>query len=534
LTIAFLLLLLAPVAACAVEFRGEVRDATTGKLMAARVYLQSGRNWLFVESAATGGSAVRYDKRRAGGRSVEMHTTISAHSFRVDLDPGTYTLIVERGKEYYPAAATISVGRETVSKTIRLRRWIDMASRGWYSGDTHVHRKLAHLPNVMMAEDLNVALPLTGWVTQAFASPAPRYSQETGRVETERIIIDSTHVIHPLNTEWEIFTVGGRRHTLGAVFALGHSKPFHIGAPPVRPIAEQARRQGALLELDKHNWPWSMMLVPVMDVDLFELSNNHIWRTEFAFDNWYTDYVADYMNVEMKNGRFTERGWMEFGFQNHYTLLNCGFRLRPTAGTASGVHPVPLGFGRVFVHLPDGFSYEKWMKGLDAGRSFVTTGPMLFVKANGKPAGHTAKVTDENTSCRLTGSVVSQHPIERIDVIVNGQIKARIKTPDPALAAGKSAFHLSIDRTLELKGSSWVVVRCFARTTEGRIRFAHSSPFFFDVEGRPLRPRKEETAYLIKRVKDELARHQDVLPESSLREFRSALEIYQKLHTTAR
>ena len=58
-----------------------------------------------------------------------------------------------------------------------------------------------------------------------------------------------------------------------------------------------------------------------------------------------------------------------------YALLNCGFRLRPTAGTASGVHPVPLGFGRVYVHLPDGFDYAAWMKGLGAGRSFVTAAP---------------------------------------------------------------------------------------------------------------------------------------------------------------
>jgi len=47
----------------------------------------------------------------------------------------------------------------------------------------------------------------------------------------------------------------------------------------VTPIAERARAEGALLDLDKHDWPWSMALVPVMGVDLYELANNHIWRT---------------------------------------------------------------------------------------------------------------------------------------------------------------------------------------------------------------------------------------------------------------
>jgi hypothetical protein len=529
---------LAPAIAAAVEFKGAILDAESAEPLPARVYLQSKRGWHFVRSSDNNGSAVEYNKQRADGRSVEMHTTVSAHPFVADLPTGQYTLTVERGKEYLPEAVTFTIEDQPVARVILLQRWIDMAARGWYSGDTHVHRKLSELPNVMLAEDLNVALPLTGWVTEGFASPEPRYSQETGRVETELIEVDKTHVIYPLNTEWEIFTVGGQRHTLGAVFALGHKRPFQLGAPPVAPIAEEARRQGALLELDKHNWPWSMMLVPVMEVDLFELTNNHIWRTAFAFDNFYPEYAADYMNLEMKDGRFTERGWIEFGFQNYYTLLNCGFRMRPTAGTASGVHPVPLGFGRVYVELPDGFSYEKWMRGLDAGRSFVTTGPMLLVRANGRPAGSSFEVTDGKPSCHLTGSVVSARPVSHLEVVVNGEIRGvalPTASSDSAPARMDSqAIEVPIDVDVQLEGSSWVAVRCLYVTEDGRPRFAHSSPFFFDVSGQPLRPRKVETAYLIGRIKQELARHRDVLPATSLDEYQTALDVYEKLHATAR
>ena len=134
---------------------------------------------------------------------------------------------------------------------------------------------------------------------------------------------------------------------------INHKTPLDLGAPPVRPVAERAHREGALIELDKHNWPWSMMLVPIMPVDLYELSNNHVWRTTFGIRD-YGEAAAEYMNVERDAGGWTERGWIDFGFQNYYALLDCGFRLRPTAGTASGVHPVPLGFGRVYVHLDPG------------------------------------------------------------------------------------------------------------------------------------------------------------------------------------
>src|SRR5207302_2008407 len=133
--------------------------------------------------------------------------------------------------------------------------------------------------------------------------------------------------------------------------------------------------------------PWSMALVPVMPVDLFELSNNHVWQAEFAFRD-FGEAPAPYMNVERDAKGFTERGWIHFGFKNYYALLDCNFRLRPTAGTASGVHPVPLGFGRVYVHLDGTLDADAWLKGLNAGRSFVTTGPMLFVTLNGHEPGH--------------------------------------------------------------------------------------------------------------------------------------------------
>ena len=130
-----------------------------------------------------------------------------------------------------------------------------------------------------------------------------------------------------------------------------------------------------------------MALVPIMPVDLYELSNNHVWQTEFAFRE-FGERAAAWMGVERDAKGFTERGWIEFGFRNYYALLDCGFRLRPTAGTASGVHPVPLGFGRVYVRLDGGLDEHAWLHGLDAGRSFVTTGPMLFVTLDGHDPGH--------------------------------------------------------------------------------------------------------------------------------------------------
>ena len=510
-----------------------VVDSRTGAALPCRVYVQSaGGAWFFARSKSADGSAVEYLKQRSKA-SVEMHTTVSAGPFLLDLPPGSYTIRIERGKEYFPAEKTIEVAGEPVELKIELRRWIDMAAAGWYSGDTHVHRTLKELHNLLLAEDLNVGLPLTYWVTVADTPPGSGSKTTDIGARAELIEVDPTHVIWPINTEYEIFRVGQKRHTLGAVFVLGHKRPLEESVPPVGPVAEAARRQGALLDLDKHSWPWSLMIVPVMNVDLFELANNHVWRTEFAFNTWTIEAAAEYMDLEINDDGFTEWGWLDFGFQTYYSLLNCGFRMRPTAGTASGVHPVPLGFGRVYVHLPDGFSYRKWMDGLAAGRSFVTTGPMLVVEVNDQPPGTTIRqATHRKQSYAITGVVTSPVPVKPIEILVNGRIVKRIPAANRQLPEG--AYRSPIAADVELDGSSWIAVRVFEDRPDGRIRFAHSSPVHVDVPGKPLRPCRVEVDYLIKRMKEEIVRNQDVLRADGVNDYREALRVFEELAEKAR
>jgi len=513
--------------------RCEVVDASSGRALPARVYLRAeGGEWFFARSAATEGSAVEYRKQRFAA-SIEMHTTVSAHPFLFALPPGRYTLRVERGKEYLPDERVIEINEEPAEITVRLRRWIDMAALGWYSGDTHVHRSVDELRNVLLAEDLNVGLPLSFWVTVSHTPPDRGDKTSAADVPAKPIYVDPTHVIYPMNTEWEIFQVAGRRHTLGAVFALGHKAPFPHGAPPVGPIAEEARRQGALMDLDKHSWPWSLMLVPVMNVGLFELANNHVWQTEFGFRQWTFDALPPYMRVERDEGGFTEWGWIDFGFQTYYSLLNCGFPLKPSAGTASGVHPVPLGFGRVYVQLADAFSYERWMKGLAAGRSFVTTGPMLMVQLDGRPPGATIlSQPDAKRSCRITGTAVSIHPLKPIEIVVNGRVVKQVPAENEKGEPGN--YRSDIRADVELDGSSWIAVRVLEDRPDGRVRFAHTSPVHVEIPGRPLRPRREEVDYLVRRMREEIERNEGILQPDELDEYRQALRAYEGLEADER
>lgn len=539
LVMTLLPLALAAAASPAAELRGRVVDAATGQPLAARIYLRAedGR-WLFVESADPDGRAIPYAEQWVPmPDSVERHTTVSAHAFRAALEPGEYRIVVERGKEYLPLERAVRVGAEAVEVELPIRRFVDAAARGWYSGETHVHRRIEELPDVMLAEDLNVAFPVTFWTIRSGEAPTtepsplrptpdPRGPRRDAGADP--IAVDATHVILPRNTEYEIFSVGDRRHVLGALFLLNHRTRFEEGMPPVAAIAERAHREGALIDLDKHNWPWSLMVVPVAKVDLFELANNSVWRTEFGFRSSQVP-PPDWMEVETDAGGMTERGWLEFGFRTYYTLRNCGFDLSPTAGTASGVHPVPLGYGRVYVHLDGPFRVDDWIGGLRAGRSFVTTGPMLFTTVDGE---HPGRRFDRAGTYRVAGEAIGARPVDRVEVIVNGDV-ARVLEPERR-EGPDGGFVAAFEAEIPVEESSWIAVRCFEPQPGGRVRFAHTGPFHVDVSGEPVRPRRREVEWLMGRMREEIERNRDVLDDASLDEYRRALAEYERIARRAR
>lgn len=513
-----------------VTLRGTIIDSETDKLVAARMSVKSADGkWYFPKSDDPVGTAIEY-RKQVGPTSLEQHVTLSAHPFVVKVPPGKYTITVERGKEYRRCEQEYEFKDDELQQEIHptLERWTNMAKLGWYSGDVHSHRPLAETPNLILAEDLNVAMPLSHWVTVADIDPTQgnRISQ-SGPVKPEWIAVDATHGIHPLNTEYEIFTVGGKSHTLGAVLICGQKTRLDRGVPPVRRMAEQAHADGAFLDLEKHSWAWTPMIVPLMKVDLFELANNHCWPTDFAFSSWTLDAAPKYMDLELTDKGFTEWGWIEFGLKSYYAYLNCGFRMMPSAGTGSGVHPVPLGFGRVYVHVPGEFTFAKWREGLLAGRSFVTTGPMMRLQFNGEEAGHTFRTSSAESSVRVTGVIESTSEIDRVEFIVNGDVRQPTKLKKTSRPDG--THEVVVDEIVSMTGSGWLAVRCFDARSDKRIRFAHTAPVFVEVPGQPITPKQAEVEHFIERIERELARHKDVLNADALDEYREALAIYREL-----
>jgi hypothetical protein len=534
--------------ASGIEVTGKITDRTSGAILPARLVIESldgEKTRHLAASAATTGSAVTYDKRRSDG-IVEVHTALSAHPFKADLAPGRYRLTASRGHEYRPDSVEIAVpatGTLEMPMALALERWIDMGQRGWFSGDVHCHLPRQGLETVLLAADLNVTFPLAGWVTDSAHAPIDHNKVAEPWPTTRLQFADRTHVYYSANTEYELFTQNGAKEPLGALLILRHRDPLKEMIPPLMPMVEAARKQGAVFDLEKHNWPWSMILPAIGATDLFELANNHVWESGFGVTDWYTQYIPPYMGIPVSpEGEIDERGWLSYGFQNWYALLNCGLRIAPSAGTGAGVHPVALGFGRVYVRMPEReFDFDEWVGGLKAGRSMVTTGPMLFLTAAEKhpgsrvewdPKSKAAKDADEagGEGVPVICRVESEHAIESLELIVNGDpVPLEIGGPIGA----KAAFSAMARTRVPVTRSSWIAARVFAKTPDGRPLFAHTAPVYIDVEDRPMRPKTLETNYLLDRVETEIKRHEETLSKEAKAEFEKAAEFYRKKRAEA-
>ncbi len=173
------------------------------------------------------------------------------------------------------------------------------------------------------------------------------------------------------------------------------------------------------------------------------------------------------------------------------------------------------------------------MTGLDAGRSFVTTGPMLFAEVDGQPPGSSISI-DGPTTVRVHGNAEGPERLHRIEIVRNGRVVDVVPAQNDQ--ESPESFRTSFDVTVPVATSSWIAVRCFAGNAadERTLRFAHSAPVHITLPGQPLQPRKIETDYFIRRMEEEIDRNRDVLSSDELAEYERARDIYRQIGQTAR
>jgi hypothetical protein len=181
----------------------------------------------------------------------------------------------------------------------------------------------------------------------------------------------------------------------------------------------------------------------------------------------------------------------------YYHLLNCGLRLPPSAGSASGVLANPLGYNRLYVYCGQQLDYDQWWKGLRAGRVVVTNGPLLRPLVNGRPPGHVFQAAEGATvTLAIQLNLALRDKVDYLEVVRNGRVAHQVRLDQYAKANGRLP-------SLEFDQSGWMLVRAVANNRQ-TYRFASSGPYYVEIGGHP-RISKRSAAFFLDWVRQRSA-----------------------------
>ena len=180
-----------------------------------------------------------------------------------------------------------------------------------------------------------------------------------------------------------------------------------------------------------------------------------------------------------------------------YRFLNCGFDLPALGGTDKMWNTQVTGSVRTYVKVDGDFDYQAWIDGVRAGRTFVSTGPVIHFTAGGASIGETL-AADPGDALPFRFDVNSRAPVDVLEIIVNGEVVARLENDE-------RARELGLGGSFTVNHSSWIAARAYSSAIlpyqgglaeDGIPILAHTSPIYIDVDGQPRRS-AEDAAYFI-------------------------------------
>lgn len=432
---------------------------------------------------AAGGSdsLLRFDIRDSAGRPIpcRVHLFDSADkpvtpdgypvwsdhfvcngSAELVLSPSMYRYEIERGPEYARLGGTVELNaNDTKGVAATLERIADLKTLGWYGGDLHVHRPLEDVPLLMQAEDLHIAPVITWWNQR--------------NLWADRPLPDSTLMRFDGDRYYDVMA-GEDERGGGALLYFGLQRPIDIStaqrefpSPLTFAAAARAANPDVWIDIEKPFW-WD---VPVWLASgatrTIGIANNHMCRSRmYENEAWGRPRDLARLPNPRGNGYWTQ--------EIYYHALNCGLRLPPSAGSASGVLPNPVGYNRVYVYVGGDLTWDKWWDGLTAGRSFVTNGPLLLCRANSMFPGHTFEIP-RNASHKIAIdlTLITLDRVPMIEIIQNGKVVQTLATRDVR------EQHLSASLTFSEPG--WFLVRAVTDRPE-TFRFASTAPYYVAAE----------------------------------------------------
>ena len=449
-------------------------DATTGKPVPARIELRGldGKSYIADDALPIGGDCgeiradgtagpMRYSGTRLDDALAKFTKTrkapftealhfYSAGTSKLKLPPGLFNIKVFKGPEYKLSHTEVSIeSANTLQRTIKLSRFANMPVKGWYSADGHLHIARINMEvdplvlKMMQAEDIHVGnLLQMGRADTSLTTPQYAHGDSSQYREGNHLIISGQENL--------------RTHLLGHTITLGANEMIYKPEtyPVYRMAWQQSFDQGAL--------------------------------------NGYAHFGEVRLGLESGLPVLAPHNLMHFievlqfnrgQYGAWYNMLNLGFRITPTAGTD---YPCTKGFPgseRFFTKVEGDFTFENWLAGVRAGRTFVTTGPLLEFSVNDQGVGGEVFLLEEG-NVTIKGKVLFKKQdidqLMELELVENGEVIKKFPRIDDS---GKINFEIHH----KVQETSWFALRInnryFNRYPGGQpYDTAHTAPVYVTLK----------------------------------------------------
>ncbi|HEY4313560.1 MAG TPA: hypothetical protein VGN12_29175 [Pirellulales bacterium] len=471
------------------EFRITVVDAQTREPIACRLHLKNAKG----------------APQKAARMPFWNDHFVFPGNVKLRLPRGNYTFELDHGPEYTDRKGYFSIeDNADDEQVIDLTRSVDMAGEGWWSGDLHIHRSEKDIRLLMQAEDLHVAPLITWWNEKNPWKGKPLPKEPVVR-------FDGNRIYDLLGGEDER---GG-----GALLFFNLANPLDLSGsereyPPAMKFllaarAQETPDQPVWIDIEKPFWWDTPIWLASGKVDSIGLANNHMQR-----DGMLTNEA---WGKPRDKSRFRDpRGNGEWSEEIYYHVLNSGLRIPPSAGSASGVMPNPVGYNRIYVWVDkDEFSYAAWWEAFKAGRVVVTNGPLIRPFANNRLPGHVFKGTaTEELELEITLNLATREPISYMEIVKDGRVVQSVRLDEMAKTG-----HLPPVKFTE---SGWVLVRAVT-DNDKTYRFASTAPWYVELGDKP-RISKASAQFFLDWVNERTAK----LKLTDVAERREVLEFHDQ------
>jgi hypothetical protein len=438
------------------------------------------------------------------------------------LPPGKYKVTFGQGPEYVQQSVQMEIPRGILkaNKSFQLRRWINMASLGWYSADHHIHAAgCSHYespeegvaPPAMFRQSLGEGLDMStvlswgpGWYNQK-----KYFTGQPDTLSTAAALM-----------RYDVEVSGFPSSHAGHLVLLNLKEDDYPGTKSIEewpswtaPVLSWARSQGGLTGYAHSGWG----LEPVKPTTT--LPNYIMPKMDGIGANEYIVTVTQGL-VDIFSAGDTPAPWE---LNMWYHTLNCGFRPVLSGETDFPcIYDERVGMARSYFKTGNGLTYAEYIKAMKAGRNYVSDGRSHIIdfKINNQEMGvgnselKLANPTDVHIKAKAAvylpeeqdedAALIAARPlteppywnVERarlkgsrnieVELIVNGESKAK----KSVRADGNWA---DIDFNYRVEQSSWIALRIYPS--------AHTNPIFVTVAGKHIAVNK--SAVWCRQVVDE-------------------------------